>query len=161
MSSEDHAVFPIYSKQTITSVQKYYSVIPNTSWKYEMDSIMVAEYLNRRIIYSIHPHMKNRTAPMTGIAIVSSLEFHEAFGSFDFVQLEKHALRAQPTTELERRNAVFFTFLLSRSETARKERNRSIEAVLLSVRGTALADAVKVSCCICPALLGNTLKGFG
>lgn len=52
---------------------------------------MVAEAYGKRVICSIHPRTKSRIQNMSALEIHPLVEFHEPFGFFDFVKLEKHA----------------------------------------------------------------------
>ncbi len=51
----------------------------------------IAGKYGRRIICSIHPRTASRMAGMKSIALHPLVEFHEPFGFFDFVMLERHA----------------------------------------------------------------------
>jgi UDP-N-acetylglucosamine 2-epimerase (non-hydrolysing) len=53
---------------------------------------MVAEAYQKRVICSIHPRTKSQLEKSTKIEIHPLVEFHEPFGFFDFVKLEKNAL---------------------------------------------------------------------
>lgn len=52
---------------------------------------MVAEAYKKRVICSIHPRTKSRIENMLTIDLHPLVEFHEPFGFFDFVKLEKNA----------------------------------------------------------------------
>ena len=52
---------------------------------------MVAEYYQKRVICSIHPRTKSRIEHSSLVNIHPLVEFHEPFGFFDFVKLEKNA----------------------------------------------------------------------
>lgn len=52
---------------------------------------MVAEAYGKRVICSIHPRTKSRIQNMSALEVHPLVEFHEPFGFFDFVKLEKHA----------------------------------------------------------------------
>lgn len=52
---------------------------------------MVAEAYGKRVICSIHPRTKSRIQSMSALEVHPLVEFHEPFGFFDFVKLEKHA----------------------------------------------------------------------
>ncbi|MCY9026958.1 UDP-N-acetylglucosamine 2-epimerase (non-hydrolyzing) (plasmid) [Priestia megaterium] len=52
---------------------------------------MVAEYYQKRVICSIHPRTKSRIEHSSLVNIHSLVEFHNPFGFFDFVKLEKNA----------------------------------------------------------------------
>ncbi|WP_042357225.1 non-hydrolyzing UDP-N-acetylglucosamine 2-epimerase [Bacillus rubiinfantis] len=52
---------------------------------------LVAEAYQKRIICSIHPRTKSRIAQSSAIQMHPLVEFHEPFGFFDFVKLEKNA----------------------------------------------------------------------
>ncbi|MBY6053353.1 UDP-N-acetylglucosamine 2-epimerase (non-hydrolyzing) [Cytobacillus firmus] len=51
----------------------------------------VAETYGKRIICSIHPRTKSKLEKTSFISLHSKIEFHEPFGFFDFVSLEKNA----------------------------------------------------------------------
>ncbi|MEH6986462.1 non-hydrolyzing UDP-N-acetylglucosamine 2-epimerase [Cytobacillus firmus] len=51
----------------------------------------VAETYGKRIICSIHPRTKSKLEKTSNISLHSKIEFHEPFGFFDFVSLEKNA----------------------------------------------------------------------
>jgi UDP-N-acetylglucosamine 2-epimerase (non-hydrolysing) len=51
----------------------------------------VAETYGRRLICSIHPRTKSRIADHLHIEMHPLVEFHEPFGFFDFVKLERYA----------------------------------------------------------------------
>lgn len=51
----------------------------------------IAGKYGRRIICSIHPRTASRIAGLKSIALHPLVEFHEPFGFFDFVMLERHA----------------------------------------------------------------------
>lgn len=52
---------------------------------------LTAERLGMRIVCSMHPRTRSRLEADGGIAAHPLLEFHEPFGFFDFVRLERHA----------------------------------------------------------------------
>ncbi|OIJ18543.1 UDP-N-acetylglucosamine 2-epimerase [Anaerobacillus alkalidiazotrophicus] len=52
---------------------------------------LVAEQFKKRIICSIHPRTKSKIENSRNVVMHPLVEFHEPFGFFDFVQLEKHA----------------------------------------------------------------------
>lgn len=52
---------------------------------------MVAEAYKKRVICSIHPRTKSRIQNITTLEVHPLVEFHEPFGFFDFVKLEKNA----------------------------------------------------------------------
>lgn len=52
---------------------------------------MVAEFYQKRIICSIHPRTKSRIENIPLLEVHPLVEFHEPFGFFDFVNLEKNA----------------------------------------------------------------------
>ena len=51
----------------------------------------VAEIYKKRIICSIHPRTKSRIESIPSLEVHPLVEFHEPFGFFDFVKLEKNA----------------------------------------------------------------------
>jgi len=53
---------------------------------------LVAETYGKRVICSIHPRTKSRIKGIVELKIHPLVEFHEPFGFFDFVKLEKNAL---------------------------------------------------------------------
>ncbi|MDY0943736.1 non-hydrolyzing UDP-N-acetylglucosamine 2-epimerase [Priestia megaterium] len=53
---------------------------------------LVAETYGKRVICSIHPRTKSRIKGILELKIHPLVEFHEPFGFFDFVKLEKNAL---------------------------------------------------------------------
>jgi len=53
---------------------------------------LVAETYKKNIICSIHPRTKSKLEGLTSFKCHPLVEFHEPFGFFDFVQLEKNAL---------------------------------------------------------------------
>ena len=52
---------------------------------------MVAEVYQKRVICSIHPRTKSRIETSSQLKVHPLVEFHEPFGFFDFVKLEKNA----------------------------------------------------------------------
>lgn len=50
---------------------------------------MVAETYQKRIICSLHPRTKSRIELSHKLEVHPLIEFHEPFGFFDFVKLEK------------------------------------------------------------------------
>ncbi|HWJ78412.1 MAG TPA: UDP-N-acetylglucosamine 2-epimerase (non-hydrolyzing) [Niallia sp.] len=52
----------------------------------------IASRYQKRIICSIHPRTKEKLAKNVNYSLHSLIEFHEPFGFFDFVKLEKNAL---------------------------------------------------------------------
>ncbi|MED1862806.1 UDP-N-acetylglucosamine 2-epimerase (non-hydrolyzing) [Fictibacillus nanhaiensis] len=55
---------------------------------------LVAEHFKMPVICSIHPRTKSRILEMSTVQMNSLVQFHEPFGFFDFVKLEKHAFCA-------------------------------------------------------------------
>ncbi|MBH0170577.1 non-hydrolyzing UDP-N-acetylglucosamine 2-epimerase [Fictibacillus sp. 18YEL24] len=55
---------------------------------------LVAEHFNMPIICSIHPRTKSRILESSTLQMHPLVQFHEPFGFFDFVKLEKHAFCA-------------------------------------------------------------------
>ncbi|MFE4714177.1 MULTISPECIES: non-hydrolyzing UDP-N-acetylglucosamine 2-epimerase [unclassified Paenibacillus] len=54
----------------------------------------VAEHFGIRLICSIHPRTRSRLTEQLSLSMHPLVEFHEPFGFFDFVHLERHALCA-------------------------------------------------------------------
>ncbi|WP_150269685.1 non-hydrolyzing UDP-N-acetylglucosamine 2-epimerase [Paenibacillus tepidiphilus] len=54
----------------------------------------VAEYSGLRLICSIHPRTRSKLSEQLPLSMHPLVEFHEPFGFFDFVRLERHALCA-------------------------------------------------------------------
>jgi UDP-N-acetylglucosamine 2-epimerase (non-hydrolysing) len=52
---------------------------------------LVAETFGHKVICSIHPRTKSRLEQDAQVTMHPLIEFHEPFGFFDFVHLEKHA----------------------------------------------------------------------
>ncbi|MFX3624577.1 MAG: non-hydrolyzing UDP-N-acetylglucosamine 2-epimerase [Ectobacillus sp.] len=52
---------------------------------------MVAKTYQKRVICSIHPRTKSRLETISALDVHPLVEFHEPFGFFDFVKLEKNA----------------------------------------------------------------------
>lgn len=52
---------------------------------------LVADKFGKRVICSIHPRTRSKLLEMPHLKIHKLVEFHEPFGFFDFVQLEKNA----------------------------------------------------------------------
>lgn len=52
----------------------------------------VAEHFGKRVICSIHPRTKSKLNNLQHNKLHPLVEFHEPFGFFDFIQLQKHAL---------------------------------------------------------------------
>ncbi|MFC0237830.1 non-hydrolyzing UDP-N-acetylglucosamine 2-epimerase [Fictibacillus phosphorivorans] len=55
---------------------------------------LVAEHFKMPIICSIHPRTKSRILESSTVQMNPFVQFHEPFGFFDFVKLEKHAFCA-------------------------------------------------------------------
>ncbi|WP_151736646.1 non-hydrolyzing UDP-N-acetylglucosamine 2-epimerase [Paenibacillus tengchongensis] len=55
---------------------------------------LVAEHFGLRLICSIHPRTRSKLTEQFPLAMHPLVEFHEPFGFFDFVRLERHALCA-------------------------------------------------------------------
>ncbi|GAA0397534.1 non-hydrolyzing UDP-N-acetylglucosamine 2-epimerase [Paenibacillus motobuensis] len=55
---------------------------------------MVAEKFGHRLICSLHPRTRSRMTSDLKLKLNPLIEFHEPFGFFDFVMLERHALCA-------------------------------------------------------------------
>jgi len=53
---------------------------------------MIADTYKKRVICSIHPRTKSKLEGLTSFNLHPLVEFHEPFGFFDFVKLEKNAL---------------------------------------------------------------------
>jgi UDP-N-acetylglucosamine 2-epimerase (non-hydrolysing) len=53
---------------------------------------MVAKAYQKRVICSIHPRTKSQLERSSAVEVHSLVEFHEPFGFFDFVKLEKNAM---------------------------------------------------------------------
>lgn len=51
----------------------------------------VADAFGKRLICSIHPRTRSKLTGDLGLSIHPLVEFHEPFGFFDFVKLERHA----------------------------------------------------------------------
>ncbi|BFH60960.1 non-hydrolyzing UDP-N-acetylglucosamine 2-epimerase [Paenibacillus azoreducens] len=52
---------------------------------------LIAEKYGRRMICSIHPRTASRISGLKDLTVHPLVEFHEPFGFFDFVMLERHA----------------------------------------------------------------------
>jgi UDP-N-acetylglucosamine 2-epimerase (non-hydrolysing) len=52
---------------------------------------LAAKRYNKRLICSIHPRTKSRIDRIPSLTVHPLVEFHEPFGFFEFVKLEKHA----------------------------------------------------------------------
>ncbi|MFJ5760223.1 non-hydrolyzing UDP-N-acetylglucosamine 2-epimerase [Neobacillus sp. NPDC093182] len=52
---------------------------------------LVAETYQKKVIFSIHPRTKSRLEGQSSFSFHPLIEFHEPFGFFDFINLEKNA----------------------------------------------------------------------
>lgn len=105
---------------------------------------MVAETYKRRMICSIHPRTRSRIEQSSLIKMHSCVEFHEPFGFFDFVKLEKNALCVLTDSGTVQEECCLFHIpaVTIRKTTERPETVECGSNVVSGVDATSIANCV-------------------
>ncbi|MFA9556939.1 non-hydrolyzing UDP-N-acetylglucosamine 2-epimerase [Evansella sp. AB-rgal1] len=83
LNNEDYFLLTVHRAENVDNKNSLAEIIKGMNF--------VADSFNKRIICSIHPRTKSRIEEMHSINIHPLVEFHEPFGFFDFIKLEKNA----------------------------------------------------------------------
>ncbi|MDF2645370.1 MAG: hypothetical protein K0Q73_1175 [Paenibacillus sp.] len=107
---------------------------------------LVAESMKRRVICSIHPRTRSRIQQGMQLQMSHLVEFHEPFGFFDFVHLEKHALCAiTDSGTVQEECCIFHTPTVTiRNSTERPETVDCGSNVVSGLEAVRIANAVKL-----------------
>ncbi|MEW9700293.1 non-hydrolyzing UDP-N-acetylglucosamine 2-epimerase [Paenibacillus sp. SI8] len=113
---------------------------------------LVAEAFGHRVICSIHPRTKSRLEQDAQIMMNPLVEFHEPFGFFDFVHLEKRALCALTDSGTVQEECCIFHVptVTIRTTTERPETVDCGSNVVSGLRAEQILHAVRVMVS-CPA----------
>ncbi|WP_166240463.1 non-hydrolyzing UDP-N-acetylglucosamine 2-epimerase [Paenibacillus turpanensis] len=105
-----------------------------------------AEQSGHRIICSIHPRTRSKLENQPDIKLHSLVEFHEPFGFFDFVQLEKHAKCAITDSGTVQEECCIFGVptVTIRNTTERPETVDCGSNVVTGLDSKRIADAVRL-----------------
>ncbi|NWQ42656.1 UDP-N-acetylglucosamine 2-epimerase (non-hydrolyzing) [Bacillus sp. EB106-08-02-XG196] len=107
---------------------------------------LVAENYQKRVICSIHPRTKSRLESNSSIAVHPLVEFHEPFGFFDFVKLEKNAfcVLTDSGTVQEECCLFFVPTVTIRKTTERPETIECGSNMLSGINANKILDCVHV-----------------
>lgn len=107
---------------------------------------LVAETFGHKVICSIHPRTKSRLEKDGKVTMHPLVQFHEPFGFFDFVHLEKHALCALTDSGTVQEECCIFHVptVTIRTTTERPETVDCGSNVVSGLRAEQILNAVKV-----------------
>ncbi|PAE44086.1 non-hydrolyzing UDP-N-acetylglucosamine 2-epimerase [Bacillus sp. 7884-1] len=107
---------------------------------------LVAENYQKRVICSIHPRTKSRLESNLSITVHPLVEFHEPFGFFDFVKLEKNAfcVLTDSGTVQEECCLFFVPTVTIRKTTERPETIECGSNMLSGINANKILDCVHV-----------------
>jgi UDP-N-acetylglucosamine 2-epimerase (non-hydrolysing) len=106
----------------------------------------VAEHFDKRVICSIHPRTKSKLNNLQNNKLHPLVEFHEPFGFFDFIQLQKHALCVMTDSgTVQEESCIFHVPAVTiRNSTERPETVACGSNIVSGVDATSILRAVKV-----------------
>ncbi|MEY8757033.1 non-hydrolyzing UDP-N-acetylglucosamine 2-epimerase [Peribacillus frigoritolerans] len=106
----------------------------------------VAEAYQKRIICSLHPRTKSRIELSPKLEVHPLIEFHEPFGFFDFVKLEKNAFCVLTDSGTVQEECCLFHVptVTIRKTTERPETIESGSNILSGINAKQIANCVKV-----------------
>jgi len=106
----------------------------------------VAEHFGKRVICSIHPRTKSKLNNLQHNKLHPLVEFHEPFGFFDFIQLQKHALCVMTDSgTVQEESCIFHVPAVTiRNSTERPETVACGSNIVSGVDATSILRAVKV-----------------
>lgn len=107
---------------------------------------LVAETYQKRIICSLHPRTKSRIELSPKLEVHPLIEFHEPFGFFDFVKLEKNAFCVLTDSGTVQEECCLFHVptVTIRKTTERPETIESGSNMLSGINAKQIANCVKV-----------------
>ncbi|MCU6600040.1 UDP-N-acetylglucosamine 2-epimerase (non-hydrolyzing) [Peribacillus frigoritolerans] len=107
---------------------------------------LVAETYQKRIICSLHPRTKSRVELSRKLEVHPLIEFHEPFGFFDFVKLEKNAFCVLTDSGTVQEECCLFHVptVTIRKTTERPETIESGSNMLSGINAKQIANCVKV-----------------
>ncbi len=107
---------------------------------------LVAEHFKMPIICSIHPRTKSRILESSTVQMNPFVQFHEPFGFFDFVKLEKHAFCALTDSGTVQEECCLFQVptVTMRNSTERPETVECGSNCVSGVSATQILASVKV-----------------
>jgi UDP-N-acetylglucosamine 2-epimerase (non-hydrolysing) len=107
---------------------------------------LVAEHFKMPIICSIHPRTKSRILESSTLQMHTFVQFHEPFGFFDFVKLEKHAFCALTDSGTVQEECCLFQVptVTMRNSTERPETVECGSNCVSGVSATQILASVKV-----------------
>ncbi|MED1203458.1 non-hydrolyzing UDP-N-acetylglucosamine 2-epimerase [Heyndrickxia acidicola] len=83
LKKEDYFLVTIHRAENVDHENRLIEIIQGLNF--------AAKRYKKRLICSIHPRTKSRIDNIPSISVDPLVEFHEPFGFFEFVKLEKHA----------------------------------------------------------------------
>ncbi|MCZ8513602.1 UDP-N-acetylglucosamine 2-epimerase (non-hydrolyzing) [Paenibacillus filicis] len=106
----------------------------------------VAEAFGYRMICSMHPRTRSRIEKIGELRMHPLVEFHEPFGFFDFVKLERHALCVMTDSGTVQEECCIFHVptVTMRNTTERPETVDCGSNVITGLKAGQIADAVKL-----------------
>ncbi|MDM5294474.1 UDP-N-acetylglucosamine 2-epimerase (non-hydrolyzing) [Peribacillus simplex] len=107
---------------------------------------MVAETYQKRIICSLHPRTKSRIELSHKLEVHPLIEFHEPFGFFDFVKLEKNAFCVLTDSGTVQEECCLFHVptVTIRKTTERPETIESGSNMLSGINAKQIVNCVKI-----------------
>jgi UDP-N-acetylglucosamine 2-epimerase (non-hydrolysing) len=123
----------------------------NVDYKESLSEILtglnlVAKTYKKRVICSLHPRTKSKINNTLDIELDERVEFHEPFGLFDFIKLQKHAycVLTDSGTVQEESCLLHVPAVTIRNTTERPETVECGSNVVSGVKATNILQAVKV-----------------
>jgi UDP-N-acetylglucosamine 2-epimerase (non-hydrolysing) len=107
---------------------------------------LIAEFFQHRLICSIHPRTRARIEQNLALTIHPLVEFHEPFGFFDFVHLEKHARCVLTDSGTVQEECCIFHVptVTMRNSTERPETVDCGSNIIAGVAGNQILEATKL-----------------
>lgn len=107
---------------------------------------LAAELYQKRVICSIHPRTKSKIESHSSLSVHPLVEFHEPFGFFDFVQLEKNAFCVLTDSGTVQEECCLFHVptVTVRKTTERPETIECGSNILSGIDATKIINCIKV-----------------
>ncbi len=84
LTKNQYFVVTVHRAENVDDLKNFQSILHGLN--------LVADYFQKRVICSIHPRTKSKLDILSDYSNHPLVEFHEPFGFFDFIQLQKNAL---------------------------------------------------------------------
>ncbi|MCZ0874848.1 non-hydrolyzing UDP-N-acetylglucosamine 2-epimerase [Peribacillus sp. AS_2] len=138
LDKEDYFLVTIHRAENVDHEERLLEIMKGIN--------LVAETYQKRIICSLHPRTKSRIELSPKLDVHPLIEFHEPFGFFDFVKLEKNAFCVLTDSGTVQEECCLFHVpaVTIRKTTERPETIESGSNILSGINAKQIVNCVKV-----------------